>query len=81
MGLVTGQLCIACDLLEIAKLVSLYAGPMLGPFMRPSRLAKAMQDVFGPAAPPTEAFLANAYAALSFNGGNLILHECALLLA
>jgi hypothetical protein len=55
------------------------AGPLLGPFMRPSRLASTLQSVFGPASPPSEAFLANAYAALSFNGGHLIMHECALL--
>lgn len=58
------------------KLSPCAAGPLLGPFMRPNRLEASLAHVFGPAAPPSEGFLRTAYAALTFNGGNLILHRC-----
>ena len=48
----------------------------MGPFMRPSRLQTSLERVFGPAAPPSQGFLRTAYAALTFNGGHLILHQC-----
>ena len=46
--------------------------------MRPNRLQASLAHVFGPVAPPSEGFLRTAYAALTFNGGHLILHKCAL---
>ena len=45
--------------------------------MRLNRLEASLARVFGPAAPPSEGFLGTAYAALTFNGGHLILHKCA----
>ncbi|CAL8471284.1 g10826 [Coccomyxa elongata] len=62
-------------LLQQRLLVNTYIGPLLGPLVHYKRFANSMTAVFGPATPPSEQFLRNTYAALTFNGGNLILHE------
>ncbi len=62
-------------LLQQRLLGNAYIGPLLGPLVRYKRFATSLTAVFGPATPPSEQFLRNTYAALTFNGGNLILHE------
>lgn len=52
-----------------------YTGPLLGPFITYQRFSKSLASVFGPGAPAKEAFLQDTFAALTFNGGNLIMHE------
>ncbi len=62
-------------LLQQRLLGNAYIGPLMGPLVRYERFAISLKAVFGPRTPPTERFLRDTYAALCFNGGNLILHE------
>ncbi|EIE19625.1 alpha/beta-hydrolase [Coccomyxa subellipsoidea C-169] len=62
-------------LLQQHLLGNAYIGPLMGPLVRYERFAISLKAVFGPRTPPTERFLRDTYAALCFNGGNLILHE------
>jgi hypothetical protein len=55
-----------------------YLGPWLGPLLTESRFQAALVKIFGPATQPPQAFLEDSYAALTFNGGHMIMHECVL---
>ena len=55
-----------------------YVGPWVGPLLTKSRFSAALAKTFGPATQPWQAFLEESYAALAFNGGHMIMHECAL---
>ena len=55
-----------------------YAGPWMGPLLTESRMSAVLAKTFGPATLPSQAFLEDSYAALTFNGGHMIMHECAL---
>lgn len=50
-------------------------GPWLGPLLTRSRFSATLSGVFGPYTRPSEAFLQDSYAALTFNGGHFIMHE------
>jgi hypothetical protein len=52
-----------------------YIGPLLGPLTSYERFSQSLAAVFGPRTGPGERFLKDTYAALTFNGGHLILHE------
>lgn len=52
-----------------------YIGPLLGPLMRYDRFVSSMKAVFGPKTPPSDRFLLDTFAGITFNGGNLIMHE------
>ena len=52
-----------------------YVGPWMGPLMTESRISAALSRTFGPHGKPSQAFLEDSYAALTFNSGHMIMHE------
>ncbi len=61
--------------LSMRLLHNKYIGPWLGPLFTFSRFSASMSPIFGPSTKPSRAFLQDSYSALTFNGGNLIMHE------
>ncbi|CAK0785774.1 hypothetical protein CVIRNUC_008985 [Coccomyxa viridis] len=61
--------------LSMRLLHNKYIGPWLGPLFTFSRFSASMSPIFGPSTKPSRAFLQDSYSALTFNGGNLIMHD------
>ena len=61
--------------LSMRLLHNKYIGPWLGPLFTFSRFSASMSPIFGPSTKPSRGFLQDSYSALTFNGGNLIMHK------
>ena len=61
--------------LQMRILHNKYVGPWMGPLMTESRLSAALAKTFGPHTQPTQGFVEDSYAALTFNSGHIIMHE------
>ncbi|CAL5228247.1 g11346 [Coccomyxa viridis] len=61
--------------LQMRILHNKWVGPWMGPLMTESRLSAALAKTFGPHTQPTQGFVEDSYAALTFNSGHMIMHE------
>lgn len=52
-----------------------YVGPWMAPLMTESRLSAALSGTFGPHTQPSQRFVEDSYAVLTFNSGHMIMHE------
>lgn len=61
--------------LQMQLLHNKCSGPWMGPLFTESRFSAGISKTFGPYTKPSQEFLEDSYAALTFNGGHMIIHE------